>query len=117
MNGPKFDRIVQSMKTKGWNGDAIDIVRMKDNMYTSLDNKRLAAAQDANIDAKVNVYDYDDVLPKERADAFEAQYGQRPSTYGEAAKMRINNQGAKFRTENPNGTTTKPRANYPKPKG
>jgi len=116
MNGPEFDKIVQSMKTKGWDGDAIDIVKMQDEMYTSLDNKRLAAAQEAGLEAKVNVHNYDDILPEDRAVAFERQYGKRPGTYGEAIEMRIKGQGAKFRNENPNGATSQPRANYPKEK-
>ena len=40
-------------------------------------------------------------------------YGVKPETYGEAAKLRINNQGAAFRNNNPNGSTEQPRANYP----
>lgn len=114
MNGPVFDKIVKSMKANGWDGAAIDIVKMKDKMYTALDNKRLAAAQEAGIEAKVKVYNYDDVLPKARADAFEKQYGSRPKTYGEAVEMRVEGQGAKFKAENPNGSTAQPKANYPK---
>jgi RHS repeat-associated protein len=114
MNGPIFDKIVGSMKAKGWSGKAIDVVEMKDGMYTALDNKRLAAAQETGIQAKVNVYKYDDVLPKARADAFEKQYKTRPNTYGEAAELRIKNQGNNFSTNNPNGATEQPRATYPK---
>jgi len=116
MNGSKFDKIVKSMQLKGWDGDAIDIVKMVDNMYTSLDNKRLAAAQKTGINAQVNIYNFDDAFPEQRALQFEKQYGVKPKTYGEAVKLRINGQGAEFRNTNPNGSTEQPKANYPEPK-
>jgi hypothetical protein len=110
MNGPKFDKLVQSMKAKGWQGDAIDVVKMKDDLYTSLDNKRLAAAQDAGIEAKVNVHNYDDVFPEARAKQFEKQYKVKPKTYGEAAKLRIDDQSGGFGKKSPNGSYEKPKA-------
>ena len=113
MNGPKFDKIIKSMQMKGWDGDAIDIVKMSDGFYTTLDNKRLAASLETGTPAKVNIYSFDDAFPEERALQFEQQYGVKPETYGEAAKLRINNQGAAFRNNNPNGSTEQPRANYP----
>jgi RHS repeat-associated protein len=112
INGPEFENLIVSMKTKGWQGDAIDVVKMKDNMYTSLDNKRLAAARDVGIDIKANVHNYDDVFPEARASEFEMQYGTRPSTYGEAIELRIKGQGSTWSTEYSNGSFVLPRATF-----
>jgi len=112
MNGPEFDDIVRSMKAKGWDGDAIEVVKMQDDMYTSLDNKRLAAAQEVGIGAKVKVYNFDDAFPEERAKIFEKKYKVKPKTYGEAIKLRVNDQSGGFGKANPNGASSQPTPKY-----
>ena len=42
-----YDDLVQSMRTNGWKGDPIDVVRMPDRKLTSMDNTRIIAAREA----------------------------------------------------------------------
>lgn len=40
------------MRTNGWKGDPVDVVKMPDGKLTSMDNTRIAAAREAGIDVK-----------------------------------------------------------------
>ena len=46
---------MKSMKSDGWKGDPVDVVRMPDGKLTSIDNTRIAAAREAGIDVKATV--------------------------------------------------------------
>lgn len=63
------------MKSNGWKGDAIDIVKMPDGKYTTVDNTRVAAARDAGIDVKANVRSSNEVLPDNMVDRFTTKKG------------------------------------------
>jgi filamentous hemagglutinin len=50
------------MKTNGWKGDPVDVVKMPDGKLTSMDNTRIAAAREAGIDVNASVRGFDDPL-------------------------------------------------------
>jgi len=50
-----YSDLVKSMKSDGWKGDPVDVVRMPDGKLTSIDNTRIAAAREAGIDVKATV--------------------------------------------------------------
>lgn len=106
-----LDEIATSMKANGWKGDPIDIVKMKDNIYTTVDNTRLLAAQKAGINVKAVAHNYDDLIPEEMANRFLNKQGVAPKTWGEAVENRIQNQNKQFRTNNANGSFVEPKAN------
>ncbi|EUJ39322.1 hypothetical protein PWEIH_07876 [Listeria weihenstephanensis FSL R9-0317] len=95
--------IIKSMKDKGWVGDPIDIVKMSDGLYTTVDNTRVAAARAAGIDVKATVRNFNDILPAEMVERFTTNKGV-PKTWGEAVELRIKKQKAEFRNNNPMGS-------------
>ena len=94
------------MKTNGWQGDPIDVIKMSDGNLTSMDNTRVAAARDAGVDVKANVHGFDDPLPADMV--AQRRFGDA-QTWGEAITGRINKQTGGFGTSNPNGSLTPPR--------
>jgi len=104
------DEITNSMKTNGWVGDPIDVVKMHDGNYTTIDNTRVAAARQAGIDVKANVYNYSDPLPSDLVERFTTKKGV-PTTWGEALDLRIGKQNATFRNTYPSGSFDIPRLN------
>jgi hypothetical protein len=92
-----LDDLTKSMKKNGWKGDAIDIVKMEDNMYTTVDNTRLLAAKKVGIDVKANVHNFDDAISPEMGKRFLNKKGELPKTWGEAVQNRINSQSKSFR--------------------
>ncbi len=95
--------IVDSMKTNGWKGDPIDVVRMKDSKLTTLDNTRGVAARKADINVKANVHGYNGKLSSEMVERFTTKQGV-PKTWGDAADLRIAKQGKTFKTNYPQGS-------------
>ncbi|MBA4538753.1 hypothetical protein H1Z61_16875 [Bacillus aquiflavi] len=91
------------MKANGWKGDPIDVVRMPDGNFTTIDNTRVAAAKEVGIDVKAVVRDYNDPLPGNMIDRFTTRKGI-PKTWGEALDLRIQKQKASFRNNNPMGS-------------
>lgn len=98
------DAIESSMRTSGWRGSPIDVVRMNDSALTSVDNTRLLAAARAGINVRAVIRNFDDVIPGDQAIRFPGRGGSLPSTWGEAASNRIANQGARYRSTYPNGS-------------
>lgn len=100
-----YGKAVESLKSGNY--DPIDIVKMNDGMYTTVDNTRLLAAQREGFDIKANVHNYNDALPDNMLDRFEnpAQPGQYAKTWGEAVEFRTNDQSSAFR-KNYGGTGT-----------
>ncbi|SED00150.1 hypothetical protein SAMN04490185_2537 [Pseudomonas frederiksbergensis] len=101
-----YDDLVQSMKTNGWKGDPVDVVKMPDGKLTSMDNTRIAAAREAGIDVNASVRGFDDPLTSAIQ---EARGWQSFDTWGEAITGRINKQSGGFSTSNPYGSTEPPR--------
>jgi hypothetical protein len=95
-----------------YTAEPIDIVKMEDGIYSSLDHARLMAAEKAGVNVKANAHNFDDVIPLERARQI---VGDKvpdklvPKTWGEAIKARVENQGGKYATENPNGSFVRPK--------
>ncbi|EOW1265268.1 type IV secretion protein Rhs, partial [Proteus mirabilis] len=96
--------ITQSMKAKGWDGDPIDVIRMKDGGLTTIDNTRVLAASRAGINVKARVHDGSTPIPQEFIRRFTTSKGV-PSTWEEAINLRIGKQNAGYRKRYPNGST------------
>lgn len=101
-----YDDLVSSMRTNGWRGDPVDVIRMPDGKLTSMDNTRITAAREAGIDVQATVRNYNDRLNPQMQ---EARGWERYDTWGEALNARIQAQGTKFSTANPYGATQSPR--------
>jgi hypothetical protein len=93
---------VASMKANGWMGAPIDVVRMADGTVVTLDNTRVLAAGQAGINVQAVVHDAGEALPPSQIQRFTTSAGA-PSTWGQAAQNRIQNQGAAFSNRYPNG--------------
>ena len=94
--------LIKSMKTYGWKGAPIYIVKMPDGKYTTLDNTRVVAANATGTQVQAKVHEYGDLLSKSEVFRFTTKKGI-PKTWGEAVELRINKQRASFRNENPYG--------------
>ena len=102
-----YDDLVQSMKTNGWKGDPVDVVKMPDGAFTSMDNTRISAAREAGVNVQGNVRGFNDPLP---ADMIANRRFGDATTWGEALTGRISNQTPpSFGNANPNGSPTFPR--------
>ncbi|ETS32501.1 hypothetical protein PTE_01132 [Photorhabdus khanii NC19] len=98
--------IVNSMKTNGWKGEPIDVVKMPDGKITSMDNTRISAAREAGIEVKATVRSFDEPLTPEMQ---KARNWEQYQTWGEAIQGRINNQSGKFSELNPYGAEQSPK--------
>ena len=98
-----LDDVVESMKTSGWSGDPIDVVRMADGGLTSIDNTRVLAAHEAGIEVQAVVRNADDALPANMVERFTTKKGV-PKTWGDAVNFRIQKQNSGYRNANPNGS-------------
>jgi len=98
------DDIAASMRANGWQGDAIDVVRMPDGKLTTLDNTRVLAADQAGINVSARIHNYSDPLPSNFVERFTTKRGGTPSTFGDAAQNRIGNQNKIYRETYPSGS-------------
>ncbi|WP_342472614.1 pre-toxin TG domain-containing protein [Metasolibacillus sp. FSL H7-0170] len=57
------EEIINSMKANGWKGEPIDVVKMHDGNYTTIDNTRVAAAREVGINVNVIIRDFNEPLP------------------------------------------------------
>ncbi|MEG0343507.1 MAG: VENN motif pre-toxin domain-containing protein [Acinetobacter sp.] len=87
-----YDDLVKSMQKNGWQGDAVDVVKMPDGAITSFDNTRISAAREAGIDIKANVRNSNESLSEDMLES--GRFGDA-KTWGEAIINRINNQRPK----------------------
>jgi hypothetical protein len=105
-----YDDLVSGMKKDGWKGDPVDVVKMPDGKFTSMDNTRITAAREAGIDIKANARNFDDKLTPEETIRFsDPRRGLEPKTWGEAITGRINKQTGGFSKNNPYGANESPR--------
>ncbi|MBI5373721.1 MAG: hypothetical protein HZA79_16975 [Sphingobacteriales bacterium] len=91
--------------------DPIDIVKMGDGMYSTIDNTRLLAAQQLGLDIKATVHSFEDALPKTMLERFEnpAKKGEFAKTWGEAIQFRTGRQTGSFAEKHgSNGTFVQP---------
>lgn len=91
------------MKKNGWQGDAIDVVRMSDGKLTTIDNTRVLAARYADINVQANIHGFDEVLPTDLIERFTTPKGV-PKTWGDAVSLRIGKQNSLYRTTYSNGS-------------
>ena len=105
-NSYTYDDLVNSMRTNGWKGDPVDVVRMPDGKLTSMDNTRITAAREAGVDVQAQIRNFDEQLSRQmQIDRNWQSY----DTWGEALTARIQAQGNKFSNANPYGATQSPR--------
>jgi hypothetical protein len=102
------DAIISSMTKNGWQGAAIDVVRMSDGKLTSIDNTRVAAARYVGINVLASIHEYNDPLTLDQMSRFATKKGI-PSTWGEAVVLRISKQNAVFRKDYSYGSLNLPR--------
>ncbi|UOY90473.1 ParB/Srx family N-terminal domain-containing protein [Bacillus glycinifermentans] len=97
------EEIIESMKVNGWKGEPIDVVKMSDGKYTTIDNTRVVAAREAGIKVQAKIHDGNEPLPENFIDRFTTKKGV-PKTWEEAIELRIGKQKASFRNNNPLGS-------------
>jgi len=100
-----YDNLVTDMRTNGWRGDPVDVIKMPDGRLTSMDNTRITAAREAGIDVKANVHSFDEPLPENMVEQRRFEIAQ---TWGEAITGRINKQTGSFGEINPDGSLELP---------
>ncbi|MGH6942297.1 RHS repeat-associated core domain-containing protein [Hypericibacter sp.] len=100
--GSDWAEIASSMESVGWQGKAIDVVRMPDELLTSLDNTRLLAAQETGTNVLANIRNFSDPIG-DVVGRFSNRFGV-PATWGDAVTFRIQNQGALFSETYPMGS-------------
>jgi RHS repeat-associated protein len=105
-----LEEIESSMKANGWRGEPIDIVKMEDDIYTTVDNTRILAAQNSNTKVQAIVHNFNDPISPEQGVRFADKKGLIPNTWGQAILNRISNQSASFRSQGTNGSFAQPRA-------
>jgi hypothetical protein len=127
-DGTPIEQVEQDMADHGWDPtrpDA-DMVANEDGSLTSIDNRRLVAADGAGVDeVPALVHAADEPLPEEMADRFQLKKalndpatgetipkGTNAETWGEAAKFRAANQGREFPLE---GSPRTPDIRVPNP--
>jgi len=81
------EEIATSMQVNGWKGEPIDIVKMKDGIFTTVDNTRLLAAQKTGIDVQAVAHNYDDLIPEDMAKRFLNKKGEVPKTWGRSYRQ------------------------------
>ena len=91
--------LTKSMQANGWKGEAIDVVKMGDGGLTTLDNTRVLAASRAGVNVQANIRNASDALPANMVERFTTKKGV-PTTWGEAAQLRIGKQSAGWRNGN-----------------
>ena len=101
--------ITDSMRSDGWVGAPIDVVRMPDGDLTTIDNTRVLAARQAGIDVSANVHGFDEPLPPDMIGRFTTRTGP-VTTWGQAVGQRIGRQNATLRTTYPLGSWNEPTA-------
>jgi filamentous hemagglutinin len=101
--------ITDSMRSDGWIGAPIDVVRMPDGELTTIDNTRVLAARQAGIDVSANVHGFDEPLPADMIGRFTIRSGP-VTTWGQAVSQRIGRQNATLRTTYPLGSWNEPTA-------
>jgi hypothetical protein len=101
--------ITDSMRSDGWIGAPIDVVRMPDGELTTIDNTRVLAARQAGIDVSANVHGFDEPLPADMIGRFTTRSGP-VTTWGQAVSQRIGRQNATLRTTYPLGSWNEPTA-------
>jgi RHS repeat-associated protein len=96
--------IIDSMRANGWVGAPIDVVRMPDDAFTTIDNTRVVAAHQAGIDVQAMIHEFNDSLPADQIARFTTRKGGVPSTWGDGVLNRIGIQNSLFRTTYPLGS-------------
>jgi filamentous hemagglutinin len=91
--------ITSSMKTNGWQGAPIDVVRMADGSLTAIDNTRLAAASLSHTPVQAVIRGFEEVLPASRAGG-----NLQGATWGQAILNRIRGQKPLWQRLYPNGS-------------
>jgi RHS repeat-associated protein len=101
--------VVKRLMSEGKDLGKIDIVKMRDGIYTTLDNKRLLAAKELGKDIKATSHNYDDALDEVNQSRFFEQYGKKVDTWGEAVELRTSSQAKYISRDSPSGSFINPK--------
>jgi RHS repeat-associated protein len=104
--------VVEFTKAGKYIADPVDIVKMEDGIYSSVDHARLMAAEKLGLKAEANAHNFNDPIPYKRAREIagdKVDDADLPNTWGDAIKVRVNGQGKKYSSENPNGSFDRPK--------
>lgn len=104
-----YDDLATSMREGGWRGDPVDVVDMPDRGVTSLDNTRIRAARETETPVQARAHEYDEPLSAAERERFSKSGHPEPSTWGEAAEVRIRSQGSTWASAHPQGSNELPR--------
>ena len=92
--GENYKDIVDSFKRIGWQGKPVNVIKTKSG-YISMDNRRIAAAREAGIDAHVIIHDIEEPLTIGKQMQFQIRHPEtneiiaKPNTWGEAIYNRL----------------------------
>jgi hypothetical protein len=80
------------MRTNGWRGDPVELIKMPDGRLPSMDNTRVSAAREAGINVKANVRTFDMELAEDEIKRFSKgkkfrPHGVMPSSSASIARM------------------------------
>ena len=107
------EKYVEQFKKAGkYDAEPVDIVKMEDGIYSSVDHARLMAAEQLGLKAEANAHNFNDPIPYKRAREIagdKVDDANLPKTWGDAIKVRVDGQGKKYATENPNGSFNRPK--------
>lgn len=90
-----FGKAIERVATGKY--DPIDIVKMQDGIYSTIDNTRLLAAQRLGLDIKAIAHSFDEALPESMLERFKNnKTGEFAKTWGEAVEFRVANQSGGY---------------------
>ncbi len=95
---------VDRMRLEGWKCPAIDIVRLENGSFVSLDNTRLFAASLTGTPVRAVVRSSTEPLSTLMKKRFKTKQDGVPNIWGEAMEFRVNKQNAGYRQANPEGS-------------
>jgi hypothetical protein len=98
-----LEELMQSMRTSGNVGAPIDVVRMHDGGLITLDNARVLAAFQSGMDVQAVVHEATESFSPQQIERFTTSAAV-PRTWGDAVRLRIQNQGVAFANRYPNGS-------------
>ena len=97
--GKNYKDILQSFRDIGWQGKPVDLIRSKSGKLISIDNRRIAAAREANIDVHAIIHNSSEPLTLGKQMQFRIEHPitkeviAKPNTWGEAVYNRLYQNG------------------------
>jgi hypothetical protein len=105
--GGRTPALRQSMAENGWQGDPVDVVKTPSGNLVTIDNTRVALAQELGIEKiPVTVHPADEPLPASMTTPGDERFGTDSKTWGDALAYRASKQRPRI---GPEGTPDRPR--------